>query len=114
MAAKYWVAEVLVEDTRPGHRGTWIPAQKHQMQDVEFLVARRLSRGGATLPLHVTRKGRSKVMPLKASGAVKVDSTLPPSLHVDYADKPKETGVAPARLSNDIALTARQGYELFG
>jgi hypothetical protein len=113
-AAKYWVAKVLVEDTRRGQRGRWIPAQKHQMQDVEYLVARRLSRGGATLPLHVTRKAGTKVLPLTAVGAIKVGSPLPPSLHLGFADNPTDPGVAPARLRNNIALTAGQGYELFG
>jgi hypothetical protein len=112
VAAKYWVARVLVEDTRRGHRGEWIPAQKHQMQDVEFLVARRLSRGGATLPLHATRKRGAKVLPLSATGTVKVGSPLPGPLTTRFPDNPTEPGVVSGRARNNIALTAGDSYEL--
>jgi hypothetical protein len=112
VAAKYWVAKVLVEDTRPGHGGQWIPAQKDQMQDVEYLVARRLSRGGATLPLHSTRKGASGVLPLHVLGDVKVANHLPPSLHLKYTDNPKDPRVATASTVNDLTLTTGSSYEL--
>ncbi len=114
VAAKYWVARVLVEDTRRGHRGEWIPAQKHQMQDVESLVARRLSRGGATLPLHAIRMRGRKALPLSAIGAVKVGSTLPGTLHGRYADNPTDPGVKPSRARNNIVLAAGDSYELPG
>jgi hypothetical protein len=111
-AKKYWVARVLVEDTRRGHSGQWIPAQKHQVQDVESLVARRLSRGGAILRLHDARKSGPKVLPLTALGIVKVGSPLPTSLHIRYPDKPTESGVAAPRLRNNIDLAPGACYEV--
>jgi hypothetical protein len=111
-AHKYWVARVLVEDTRRGHRGEWIPAQKHQVQDVEYLVARRLSRGGATLPLHLIRMKGNTVLPLPADGAVTLGSVLPGTLAAAYPDKRPDPSVIPARLRNNIALAAGDRYEV--
>jgi hypothetical protein len=110
-AAQYWIAKVEVEDTRKGKQGQWIPAQKDQMQDVEYLVARRLSRGRLELPLHRTRKKGVDVLPLKAIGRVNLEDVLPKPLHGGHPDNPKEKSVLRARSTNDIVMSPGNLYE---
>ncbi|HXI57516.1 MAG TPA: hypothetical protein VNO55_15725 [Polyangia bacterium] len=112
-AHAYWVATVEVQDSRPRHSDQWVPGQKHHVQDVEHLVARRLSRGGAPLPLHLIRKDPGgKIKPLTARGGVEIGSLLPTALNAAVADRPSEDHVAKARLRNNLSLAPGDRYEL--
>ena len=113
-AQHYWVATVEVRDIRRGRTDQWVPAQKPQVQDVEHLIARRLSRGGAALPLHLVRKtvGGTTIKPLTAVGNIQVGSLLPTSLNAAYPDRPREPNVAGPRVRNNVAMATGDRYEL--
>jgi hypothetical protein len=112
-ASAYWVATVEVQDSRPRRADQWIPAQMHHVQDVEHLVARRLSRGGAALPLHQVRKDpKGKIKPLTAQGSVEVGSLLPTALNSALADNPSGADIAKARRRNNLTLAPGDRYEL--